>query len=108
VLPNTRISLNPTLRVLSYNRYGSSKLNQYLIHPDSCLTSDHAPLIITIPIVDEIVSTSKLSIPQNSKQETIFVEEIIVIFKNLETSNITDKDNLENTINHLKALMKQA
>jgi len=69
---------------------------------------DHAPLTITISIADEIVSTSKLSIPPNSEQETAFVKEIIVIFKNLETSNITDKDNLENTINHLEVLIKQA
>ena len=93
---------------LMFLRYGSSQLNQHSIHPDSHLASDHTPLTITIPIADKIVSTSKLSIPQNSKQETTFVEEIIVIFKNLETSNITDKDNLENTVNHLKALIKQA
>jgi len=69
---------------------------------------DHAPLTIIIPIADEIVSTSKLSIPQNSKQETTFVEEIISIFKNLETSNITNKDNLENTVSYLEALISQA
>jgi len=79
-----------------------------LIHPDSCLASDHASLTITILIADEIVNTSKLSIPQNSEQETTFVKKIIVIFKNLETSNITNKDNLKNTVNHFKALIKQA
>ena len=52
---------------LMFLRYGSSELDRHLIHPDSCLSSDHAPLTITIPIADEIVSTSKLSIPQNSK-----------------------------------------
>ena len=93
---------------LMFLQYGSSKLNQHSIHPDSCLASDHTSLTITISIADEIVSTSKLSIPQNSKQETAFVKEIIVIFKNLETSNITNKDNLENTVNYLKALIKQA
>ena len=88
--------------------YGSSELNQHLIHPDSRLALNYTPFTITIPIADEIVSTSKLSISPNSKQETAFVKEIIVIFKNLETSNITDKDNLENTINHLEVLIKQA
>jgi len=78
-----------------------------LIHLDSCLSSDHAPLTITIPIADEIVSTSKLSIPQNSKQETAFVEEVILNFKNLDTSNIINKDNLENTIKHLEVLIEQ-
>jgi len=46
--------------------YGSSELNQHSIYPDSHLFPDHTPLTITIPIVDEIISTSKLSIPQNS------------------------------------------
>ena len=93
---------------LMFLQYGSSKLNQHSIHPDSRLTLDHAPLTITIPIADEIISISKLSIPPNSEQETVFVKEIIVIFKNLETSNITNKDNLENNVNHLEMLIKQA
>jgi len=86
--------------------YRSSKLNQYSIHPDSHLSFDHTPLTITIPITDEIISTSKLSILQNSKQETAFVEEVILNFKNLDTSNIIDKDNLENTVKHLQVLIE--
>ena len=93
---------------LIFLRYGSSELNQYLIYPDSHLSSNHASLTITIPIADEIVSTSKLSIPQNNKKEIAFVEEVILIFKNLDTSNIIDKNNLENTVNQLEALIKQA
>ena len=88
--------------------YRSSKLNQHLIYPECRLSLDHVPLTIIIPITDEIVSTSTLSIPQNIKQETTFVKEIISIFKNLEMSNITDKDNLENTVSHLEALINQA
>ena len=93
---------------LIFLQYGSSELNRYLIHPDSRLSSNHAPLTITIPIADEIVSTSKLSIPQNNKKEIAFVEEVILIFKNLDTSNIINKNNLENTVNQLEALIKQA
>jgi len=88
--------------------YRSSEINQYSIHPDDHLSSDHTPLTITITIVDEIINTSSLSIQQNSEQENTFVEEVIVILKNLETFNITDKDNLENTVNHLEALINQA
>jgi len=93
---------------LMFLRYGSSKLNQYSIHSDSRLSSDHAPLTITIPIVDVFVNTSKLSIPPNSKQESAFVEDIISIFKNLETTNITDKDNLENIVNYVKTSINRA
>ena len=93
---------------LMFFQYGSSKLNQHSIHPECYLSLDHVPLTIIISIADEIISTFKLSIPQNSKQETTFVKEIILIFKNLEISNITDKNNLENTVSHLETLINQA
>ena len=38
----------------------------------------------------------------------MFVEEVILIFKNLDTSNITDKEYLENTVNNLDSLVNQA
>ena len=72
--------------------YRSSELDWHLIHPDSHFSSNHASLTITIPIADEIV----------------FVKEVISIFKNLDTSNLIDKDNLEHTVNQLEALIKQA
>ena len=92
---------------LMFLQYRSSELNQHLIYPDRHLTSDHAPLTITIPIIDEFINTSKLLIPPNSKQETAFVEDIISIFKNLETTNITNKDNLESIINHVETSINQ-
>ena len=52
---------------LMFLHYGSRELDQHSIHPDSRLSSDHAPLSINIPIDEEIVCTSKLSIPQKSK-----------------------------------------
>jgi len=93
---------------LMFLRYGSTEINQYSIHPNCYLSSDHAPLSITISIVNEIINTSKPSIQQNSEQETAFVEEVILIFKNLDMSNLTDKDNLENTVNYLESLINQA
>ena len=38
----------------------------------------------------------------------MFAEEIISIFKNLDMSNITDKECLENTVNNLDLLVNQA
>jgi len=58
--------------------------------------------------MDEVVNTSRLSIQQNSKQEVTFVEEVTSIFKNLDTSSISDKPHLENTVNHLNVLINQA
>ena len=88
--------------------YGSNNINQHSIHPDWHLTSDYAPLSITISIVNEVINISKLSIQQNSEQEIMFAEEIISIFKNLDMSNITDKECLENTVNNLDLLVNQA
>ena len=46
-------------------------------------------------------------ITQNSEKETTFVKNVISIFKNLETSNIIDKDNLENIVSHIKTSINQ-
>jgi len=90
---------------LMFLQYESNNINQHSIHPDWYLTSDHAPLSITISIIDKVINTSKLLIQQNSEQEITFVEEVILIFKNLDMSNIIDKDCLENTVNNLDLLV---
>ena len=47
---------------LMFLHYRSRKINQHSIYPENHLFSDHTPLTITISIVNEIVSTSRLSI----------------------------------------------
>ena len=93
---------------LMFLRYRSTELNQHSIHPDWRLTSDHTPLSITIPIVDETIITLKISIQQNSEQETTFIREVILGIKNLNTLNISNKECLENTVNNINSLINQA
>ena len=93
---------------LMFLRYGSREINQHSIHPEWRLTSDHAPLSITIPIMDKIINTSKLSIQQKSKQEIAFIEEVISSFKNLDTSNIANKECLKYMVNNLNLLVNRA
>ena len=93
---------------LMFLRCDSIKLNQYSIHPDQRLTSDHAPLSITIPIVNEFITTLKLSIQQNSEQENTFIKEVISVFQNLDTLNISNKECLKNMVNSLNSLINQA
>jgi len=93
---------------LMFLRYGSSEINQHSVHPDWHLTSDHALLSIVIPITDKIISTSKLSIQQKSEQENTFLEEVTLSFKNFDTSNITNKEDLEFMVNKLNSLVDQA
>jgi len=52
-----------------------------------------------------IINTSKLSIEQKSKQESAFIEEVILSFKNFDTSNIANKECLEYTVNNLNSIV---
>jgi len=93
---------------LMFLRYGSSEINQHSVHPDWRLTSDHVLLSIVITIVDEIISTSKLSIQQKSEQKNAFLEEVTSSFKNFDTSNVTNKEDLKFMVNKLNSLVDQA
>jgi len=78
---------------------GSTELNNHLIHPDWYLLSDHAPLIIMIPIAEEFIASSKLSILKESEEEAAFVKEVSVIIRNLNTSNLMGNVKRENLVN---------
>ena len=88
--------------------YRSTELDHYFIHPESHLSSDHAPLTIDISIYGEDICTSKLLILPKIDQETAFIEEIILNFKNLNMSSIADTDNLEYIVNQLRAIINWA
>jgi len=78
---------------------GLSKLNNHSIYPDWQLISDHAPLTITIPIVEESVNTTKCSIIKDSKKEAFFVKEVTTLVRNLNKSNLSDITSLDRVIN---------
>ena len=90
---------------LMFLRNRSSELDNHFILPDSCLSSNHAPLSIDIPIFEEIINTSKLTITPKSEQETKFIKDIILNFKTLDTSNIEDIVKLEQVVNQLGSII---
>jgi len=92
---------------LMFFHSGSNKLNNHLIHPDWYFSSNHAPLTISIPIAEENIISFRLLIPKNSKEEATFVKEATVIIKNLNTSNLTDHNKLEDIVNLLESKIKQ-
>jgi len=47
-------------------------------------------------------------IPKNSEEEAIFVNEATVIIKNLDSSNLSDHDKLDDLINLFMSKIKQA
>jgi len=67
----------------------SNELNNHAIHPDWQLTSDHAPLTVTISIEEEFVQTAKLSLPKKSDKKEAFIKEVSSIIKFLDTSNLS-------------------
>ena len=78
---------------------GSTEFNNHSIHPDWHLLSDHAPLTIMVPITEEFITLSKLSILKESEEEVAFIKEASAIIRNLDTSNLTDNVKLENLVN---------
>jgi len=89
-------------------RYGSEGLDNHSILPDSRLSSDHASLLINIPISNEIIQTSKLTIIPKSEQETEFIKDVISNFNTIDTSNIEDIEKLEQVVNLLGSIVDQA
>jgi len=93
---------------LMFLHCGSYELDHHSIHPGSRLSLDHAPLSIEIPIIEEVIQSSKLSIHPKSDQELAFVEEIILSFKILDISVISNSDKLESIVNQLGMIIDQA
>ena len=83
---------------LMFLRYDSSELDQHSIIPESQLSSDHTPLSVIIPLFKEIIQTSKLSLALKSKQELAFITDVILKFKNLDTTNFKDIVNLKQVV----------
>ena len=92
---------------LMFLRHGSDELDNHSILPEWCLFSDHAPLIINIPILEETIQTSKLTISPNSKQETEFIKDVISNLSKLDTSNIEGIDKLDQIVNQLSVIVEQ-
>ena len=78
---------------------GSSELNNHLIHLEWHLISNHTPLTISIPIVEENINMTKFSIAKNSKEEMAFIKDIITSIKNLDISNLSNNKSLEDIVN---------
>jgi len=92
---------------LMFLQHCSNKLDNHSILPECRLSSDHAPLIIDIPIFEESFQTSKLAIFPNSEQKTDFIKDVISNFSKLDTSNIENIDKLEQIVIHLSVIIEQ-
>ena len=79
-------------------RFRSEELNNHSINPDWWLASDYAPLTITILITEEHIQTKKRMIVKDSKEEKIFVNNLIKAIKDIDTSVLSKVNSLENAV----------
>lgn len=63
--------------------------------------------MVTIPIIEELIQTKKQMIVKDSKEERIFVKELIEAFKDIDMSNLFDVEQLENVIFSLASSMER-
>jgi len=87
---------------------GSNELDNHLIHLEWHLTSDHAPLTITIPIVKKSVNSTKYSIIKDSKEEAFFIKNVTISIRNLNISNLSDTTSLDRAVNNFVNAVKSA
>ena len=76
----------------------SEELNNYFIYPNWQLASDHAPLTITIPITEEHIQTKKRTIVKDSEEEKTFVNNLIKVIKDIDTSVLSKVNSFKNAI----------
>jgi len=93
---------------LMFLHYDLSELDQHSILPESCLSSDHAPLTVIIPLSEEIIQMSKLILAPKSNQESEFIKDVISKFKDLDTTSIKDINKLERVIKQFSTIIDQA
>ena len=92
---------------LMFLRCGSAELDHHFIFPDYRLFSDHVPLTIDIPIGDEIIQSTKLSVVPRSNQEKDFIKGVILNLQVLDTLNIDSIENLNLVVNRLGSIIEQ-
>jgi len=93
---------------LIFLQYYLSELNNHFIYPEWHLSSDHAPLTITILISDKIINMCKITIRKNSIEEESFIKDIISSIKILDISNLLDIPSLEKVVNNFAKNMDNA
>jgi len=78
-----------------------NKLNNHSIHPKWQLSSDHALIMVSIPIAEENIITSKFFIAKNSEEEENFIKDVLSIIKSIEVSDLLDINKLKDITNSL-------
>ena len=65
------------------------------------LSLDHVPLSVSIAIADENIISFKYSIAKNSEEEISFIKNVSCAIKNINISDLSDFNKLEEATNSL-------
>ena len=93
---------------LMFLQCSSTELNNHSINPYWYLSSDHAPLTVTISITEENIVSSKFSIAKNSKEKESFINNVSHAINNINVSDLSDSNKLEVVTNTLASKIKNA
>jgi len=93
---------------LMFLQNGSSELDSHHISPENQLFSDHAPLSVEIPIIEEVFPALKFTIPPKSNQEKAFINEVISNFKTLNTNDMDDVIKLDHVVKQIEHIIDHA
>ena len=77
------------------------EFDRYQIIPELHKPSDHVPLVVSIAINEEHIHIKKQMITKDSKNEKEFIKQLGEQISNINTSNIADKETLENITQEL-------
>ena len=77
-----------------------------MILPDLRSLLDYAPLIVDIIINKKFIQDKQYTIIKNSKKEEDFIKELRIAIGNIDTSNISNIDLLENTVQEYANISK--
>ena len=90
---------------LMFLHSGSPELDSHCIFPENRLSSNHAPLSVKIPIIEEVIQFLKFTIPPKSDQDKAFIDEVISNFKSMNTNNIDDVIKLDFVVKRIGCII---
>ena len=89
-------------------RSGSTEINHHSIYPDLQLSSDHAPLSVTIAIKEESIDSFKFSITKNSKEEKSFIKDVLLAIMNINILDLSNSSKIEEATKSLVSRIEHA
>ena len=74
------------------------EIDNHFILPDLRSPSDHTPFTVDIFISEKFIQDKWQTIIKNSEEEEMFVSEFMNAIDNIDTSNISNQESLEETV----------